>query len=340
MIQTENFFTEEIEVSKSLLKEAKKLVITCHERPDGDALGSSLALNNYFSKLGIKTTVVVPSVYPNFLKWMPGEQDVIAYDKHKDEADKLISEADLIFCLDFNDLARLGDMRDSAVKSKSKFINIDHHLNPQEFASAAFINTSASSTAELVYEFILAMDGEHLIDYDIAVNLYAGILTDTGSFQFSNTSSKVHEIVAKLVGHGIDPSFVHNEIYNSFSLNRLRFFGYCLTKKMVVIRNKRTAYIAVSADEMKRFAIGVGDTEGLVNYPLKMKNIDVVALFKEQNEKIKISFRSKGENNVNLLARTYFDGGGHKNASGGHSDESLENTTVKFENIINNFSFK
>ncbi len=313
-----------------LLKKTDKIVIVTHWNPDGDAIGSSLALYHYLKKTGKDVQFVVPNSFPEFLHWMPGTNKIVNFELLETKALKLLSKADLIFTLDFNSFKRLEKLGDVLSKTKAKKVLIDHHRQPENYADYSFHDIHASSTCELVYEFIAGLKGKSLIDKKIAACLYTGLMTDTGSFKFSSVNSKTHHILAELLKTGIQPQAIHSAVYDNYSAHRLRLFGYALSEKLRLIKDCPVAYFCLKAEELKRFEFQKGDTEGLVNYPFMIKGIEVCALFSESEGMIKISFRSKGKVDVNTYARTFFDGGGHLNAAGGKSNESLEATEQKF----------
>jgi phosphoesterase RecJ-like protein len=320
---------------KELLSSPKKVVITTHHKPDADALGSSLGLAAYLKKLNHQVQVVSPSDYPQFLAWMPGNDDVIVYDEKKHTlAAQLFNEAELIFCLDFSCLSRINEVGELVRKAPAIKIVIDHHLEPNPFADFEFWDITAAATAEMVYELIEKMGNRDLIDADIANCLYAGIMTDTGSFRHPNTTKKIHLIVAELIDLGANVSLVSKLIYDTNSVNRLKFIGFALSEKLVVLKEYNTAYFAISEEELNRYSSRTGDTEGLVNYALSIENIVMAAVIIDRAEAIKISFRSIGSFPVNEFAKNHFEGGGHKNAAGGKSNLSLTETVKKFEALL------
>jgi phosphoesterase RecJ-like protein len=319
---------------QELLSKPKKIVVTSHKNPDGDALGSSLAWTKFLTKLGHSVDYISPNDMPDYYHWLPLSKQTIIYEKAKDYAKNLVYGADIVFSLDYNALGRMDEFGDVVKASKANKVMIDHHLYPEEYPILTYSDTSKSSTGEMIYEMIYAMGEEDKIDSDIATLLYTAILTDTGSFAFSCTTQRVHEIVGVLVSKGADPDAVQNYVYNCFTENRLRFFGYCLVNKMKLIPNTKIAYIGVSEKELEEFGIKDGETEGLANYPLKIADIHACAFFREKDKQIRISFRSKADFDVNVIAREHFNGGGHKNASGGMSRDTLENTILKFENLF------
>ncbi|CAN5916853.1 bifunctional oligoribonuclease/PAP phosphatase NrnA [soil metagenome] len=324
-----------INALKELLQDPKKVMITTHHKPDADALGSSLGLAGYLKKKGHVVTVVTPSDYPSFLNWMPGNEEVVVYSEQTDSLVRtIISEAQVIFCLDFSCLSRINEMGPYVREAKATKVLIDHHLELERFADIEFSDTKAAAASELVYKVIRDLGDEALIDVPIGECLYAGIMTDTGSFRHSTTSRNVHLIIAELVHLGVDISKVHRLIYDSYSENRLRFLGYALKDKLVVLPEYNTAYIAISADELKQYDSQTGDTEGLVNFALSISGVLFAAVLIDRSGVVKISFRSVGDFSVNDFARSHFDGGGHRNASGGVSYLTLDETVAKFVSLL------
>ena len=323
---------------RQLLSSPKRIVITTHYKPDADALGSSLALYNYFVKKGHQVMVVTPSDYPSFLSWMEGNEKVLVFDSTKERskknAIKVFEEAEIVFCLDFSVMDRVQDLKPILELNKGVRVLIDHHLEPQHFADYELWDNSAAATAELVYDFILSMGDTALIDVAIAECIYAGIMTDTGSFRYQSTSAKVHLIIADLIKKGVNNFKIHSLIYDNNSEERLRFIGYALSDKLKILRRKKTAYFSINKDELERFHSKTGDTEGLVNYALSIEGINFAALIIERPDSVKLSFRSRGDFSVNEFARRYFEGGGHRNAAGGKSDLGLEETEKKFLDIM------
>lgn len=327
---------QELESFKEVISSPKKVVITTHHKPDADALGSSLGMANYLLKKGHEVTVITPSDYPSFLHWMKGNDDVINFeDKSKQElARKHIQEAEVIFCLDFSCLSRIQDMQASVEESKAYKVNIDHHQDPKDFADFRYWSTDAAATCELVFELIVALGDKGLVDKEIADCLYAGIMTDTGGFRHPNTTKNVHLITAELIDLGADNSKISRLIYDTNSINRLKFIGFAITRRLVIMEDLQTAYFAISKKDLRKYHSKTGDTEGLVNYALSLDGIKIAALFTEREDGVKISFRSIEEVAINKFASEYFDGGGHKNASGGKSPLSLKETTENFEKLI------
>ena len=321
---------------KNLLSAKQNVVITTHVNPDGDAIGSSVALLNFLIKMGHDVSVIVPNDYPDFLKWMKNDELIINYSNSKNESQEKIKNASLIFCLDFNNLNRINKLGDYISESKAKKVLIDHHLDPIDFYDFKIHDVKASATAELVYNFLIELDS-NAVDKDISEALYTGILTDTGSFKFS-MSPKVHKIVSDLMIRGVDIGFINNKIYDSNSLDKLKLIGYALSEKLEVISNGNAAYIVLSRKDLKDHNFKKGDTEGLVNYALSISNVNMAVLIIETKERIKFSFRSIGEFSVNEFAKKYFNGGGHKNAAGGSLEDKLSVALEKFLKDISKYS--
>lgn len=317
------------------LTDKKKVIITMHQKPDGDAMGSTLGLFHFLKKFGHDVTVISPTNWASFLNWMPGEKQVLDYERQTDQANELIASADWLFCLDFNILSRTKNMEAALIAATGKRILIDHHQQPQEEMFAYGISdTNKSSTAEMVYDFIIGSGHQDKIDKDIAECIYTGVMTDTGSFRFPSTSAAVHTLVADLKEHGLEHGIVHEAIYDNFSETRLRFIGNVLLNRMEIFYEYNTALIAIPAADLVKYDIKTGDTEGLVNYPLSIEGIKLAAIVIDRGEERKCSFRSKGNFDVNTFARTYFNGGGHFHAAGGQSKESLENVVIAFKKAM------
>lgn len=326
---------QNLEAFSKLLGSPKNIVITTHHKPDADALGSSLGLGGILKKKGHSVHVITPTDYPAFLNWMKGNDEVIIYEANNQAVSKeLVNKADVIFCLDFNTLSRINELGELVRASSAVKVLIDHHLEPEHFYDFHYWNTAAAATCELVYELLVKMGLEELIDKDLAECLYAGIMTDTGGFRHNNTTANVHNITAKLISHGADNALVAKLVYDTNSLDRLRFMGYALSEKLTVLPEYRTAFFAITSEELKRFNSKTGDTEGLVNYALSLEGIVLAAVIIDRTEAVKMSFRSIGHFSVNDFARAHFEGGGHRNAAGGKSDESLEKTVEKFLSLL------
>ncbi|MEO6348418.1 MAG: bifunctional oligoribonuclease/PAP phosphatase NrnA [Aquaticitalea sp.] len=320
---------------KQLLSTPKRIVIVPHKNPDGDAIGSSLGLYLYLVKQKHVVTVIAPNEYPDFLKWMPKENTILKYESQRESSNSHIINAEIIFTLDFNALHRTGEMETPLNDSKAIKIMIDHHQQPDDYAKFMYSNTSMSSTCEMVYNFIEMLGESDVVDSEIATCLYAGIMTDTGSFRFPCTTSKTLQVVAHLMEKGADNSAIYNAIYDTNTTERMQLLG-CALKNLKVLPDYRTAYITLTQDELNAFNFKKGDTEGFVNYGLSIENIVFAAIFIEHKQEgiTKISLRSKGNFSVNEFARAHFDGGGHTNAAGGKSDLNLKDTVEKFITIL------
>lgn len=324
---------ENINELKALLAIPKDIVITSHRNPDGDAIGSSLGLQRYLMQLGHTVKVLVPSGFPHFLAWMPGADDIIVYDISPDEARVALEKPDMVFCLDFNSLERIDKMGEIISRLKCTKVMIDHHLYPEPFSDFELHEVNASSTSELVYDFIVLLGERSKITVEIGECLFTGILTDTGSFKYS-TSPKLFRLVADLLELGVNDGKIQDFVYNSLEEKHLRLLGYVLDNRMEVLDEFRTAIITLTKQDYEKFQISRGDTEGLVNYLLQMKNVVMAAFIHEQPTITKISLRSKGNFSVQEIAKKHFRGGGHKNASGGYSYIGLRPTLRKFKEIL------
>ena len=324
---------EELNKLKELLAEPKKIVITTHRGPDGDAMGSSLGLYNYLIKKGHQVQVITPNDYPLFLHWMKGNNHVIQFSKEPEAAERITSDAEIIFCLDFNTLSRIDHFAPIVEQSNAFKVLIDHHQQPDKF-DFNFSDTTACSTAQLIFEFLEMFGDLDTIDKDIAECLYAGIMTDTGNFRFPSVTAKTHEIVALLISNGAKQDKVYDLVYDNNSVDKLNLLGYCLNEKLEVLPEYSTAIISLNSDELSRFQYQKGDTEGVVNYALSIKGISVAAFFVEREGIVKISFRSKGDFSVNQLAKNHFNGGGHINAAGGAFGTKVEEAIKKFKSIL------
>ena len=325
----------EIHRAKDLLSAKRRIVLVPHKNPDGDAIGSCLALYHFLKALSHEVWLISPNDYPEFLKWMPGTEQVLVYEKNTGKADPIISAADLIFTLDFNSLDRSGPMAPALEASGAAFVMIDHHQSPDTYAILTYSDPGMSSTSEMVYHFIQGLGQGNLINRDMATCLYAGILTDTGSFKYASTTPTTLRVVADLMEHGAPHTSIHREIYDNNRPERLQLLG-CALQNLEILRPYRTSYITLSQEELDRHHFQKGDTEGFVNYGLSLRDVVLAAIFIENRSEgiIKISLRSQGAFSVNDMARTHFEGGGHINAAGGRSSESLEATVRRFVSIL------
>lgn len=315
-----------------------KVVITTHQKPDGDAMGSSLGLYHTLVQLGHSVTVISPTNWAQFLNWMPGCDKVLDFEKQKDQALQCIKEAEVLYCLDFNVLHRTKSMEPYLKEASCTKVMVDHHQAPQEEAfDYGVSNTYKSSTCEMVYDFIVESGHTDKINLDVAACLYTGLMTDTGSFRFASTTASVHHIVAHFKELGLNHTTIHENIYDNFLEGRLRFIGNALLNRLEVFYEYNTAMMAIPKSDLLKFDIKTGDTEGLVNYLLSIEGIKFGALVIDRDEERKWSFRSKGCFDVNTFARKHFEGGGHKNAAGGRSSDTLDNTVKKFVNILEQY---
>lgn len=328
---------KELNAFKAFLASPKKIVITTHANPDADALGSSLGLWHFLKRSGHEAWILSPTDYPDFLKWMPGQEEVLVYDEQKEAHRNLIQSADLICCLDFSDLKRIKKLEEPVRQAPAAKLLIDHHLNPDQFAQYELWDHTAAATAELVYDLIVMLNGEALMTKDLAECLYAGIMTDTGSFRHNSTSAKVHRTVAHLMDHGADVNKISRLIYDTNSLDRLRFLGYALMEKLTVLEEWKVGYFVINEAEHKRFRLKSGDTEGLVNYALSINGMKMAAIIMQRDGEVKLSFRSVDTCPVNDFAAQHFNGGGHRNAAGGLSHLSIEDTLKKFLELVPGF---
>ncbi len=332
---------EEFSEIKQLLSNPKRIVIVAHKNPDGDAIGASLGLYHYLKQYQHEVTVILPNDYPDFLKWVPGENHILKYETNVSPSNTLIEQAELLFTLDFNTLHRAGNMEAVLAKTKAIKVLIDHHQKPDNYANYTYSDVTMSSTCEMVYHFIKQLDGIDTIDANMATALYLGIMTDTGSFRFQSTTSTTHRVIADLIDKGANNTNIHNSVYDNNSYSRLQLLGKALSN-LKLFTEYNTAYISLSQEELNTFNFKKGDTEGIVNYALSVKNIRFAAIFIEHKQEgiIKISFRSKGTFDVNQFARNNFNGGGHINAAGGKSDLDLNSTIEKFVNTLPHYEPK
>lgn len=320
---------------KELLNTPKSIVIVPHKNPDGDAMGSALGLFHYLKSYNHDVTVIAPNDYPDFLKWLPGDDLVLKFETQSEDSEKLIKEADLLFTLDFNAFHRAGDMATALEAFDATKIMIDHHQQPDDYAKYMYSDVSMSSTCEMVFNFIEMLNDTDKIDATIATCLYVGIMTDTGSFRFPSTTNRTHEVIGHLIAKGANNSEIHNNVFDTNSYSRLQLLGRAL-QNLKVIPEMRTAYITLSQAELDEFNFKKGDTEGFVNYGLSLKGIIFAAIFIENHQEdiIKISLRSKGSFSVNEFSRAHFNGGGHTNAAGGRSETDMKSTIDKFISIL------
>lgn len=328
---------KEINELKDLIVQTQRPLIITHYNPDGDAMGSSLAFYHFLVKKGKDPIIVTPNDYPEFLHWLPGNDKVIVYKRNSGTVLNAIKDADAIFALDFNSADRTEGLEKYLIEASGKKVMMDHHPEPGSFADILISDIQYSSTAELVFHVFESMNETELIDKDIAECLYTGIMTDTGSFNYNSSNPYTYFVVSKLIDLGINKDRIYWNIYDNYSVDRMRLLGYCLYKKLEVFPKYNTALISITKEELRDFSFAPGDSEGFVNYPLSIKGIRFTAIFMENEKQVKISFRSKGRFQVNKFAEDHFNGGGHRNASGGHSNESLEIALKKFRELLPNY---
>lgn len=319
---------------KLLNSKGKKILVVSHYNPDGDAIGSILAVSHYLRKKGHYPVSLSPDPFPDFLNWLPGSNEIAIYNKDEKRLTQIIQEVDIIIMVDFNDPDRLDHINNEIKNSGSIKILIDHHPNPEDFADIVFSDITVSSSAELIYKVLFELEGKRFLDESVAICLFTGIITDTGCFSFNSSNPETYEIVAELLRYNVDKDRIFSNLYENFSQNRMRLLGYCLYNNMIVIDKYNTAYISLSREELRKFDYIPGDTEGFVNLPFSIKDIKFIALLIEKDDHVKLSFRSKGCFSANSFAIKHFEGGGHKNASGGKSKLSLKETIDKFVNLL------
>ncbi|MBY0244419.1 MAG: bifunctional oligoribonuclease/PAP phosphatase NrnA [Sphingobacteriaceae bacterium] len=328
----------DIQQLKTLLNTPQNIVITTHHKPDGDAMGSSLGLYAYLIQKGHHVKVITPTDYPDFLHWMPYHNEVIIYTEAKEKADDLVQKADLIFCLDFNALSRINELGEVIKTTSAYKIMIDHHLEPEDFDDYRHWNIHACAAAQLVYDFIVnELEDPKGIDKDVATCLYTGIMTDSGSFRFPTATAEVYRIAANLIDSGAEHWRIHQLVYDNTTEDRLKFLGHCLTNNLEVLKDFNTAIISVTAEDLKKYNVMTGDTEGIVNYALSIGGVKLAAFVVERSDKVKLSLRSTGDFPANEICKLYFNGGGHKNAAGGFSDLNLQDTVTYLKTILDKY---
>jgi len=329
------FEEKDVQKLETYIKKGERFVIITHISPDGDAIGSSLGLYHYLSVIGKDSVnVVVPNDFPAFLKWMPGAGDIVVYEHHKEYAERLIREADVIFCLDFNELKRIGKLAPFLEAADGRKVLIDHHPDIADFCRLVISCAEMSSTSEMVFRLLCALKSFSDINKEAAECIYAGMMTDTGSFTFNSNNPNIYTIITELIKKGIDKDLIYRNVYQVYSFSRMRLTGYSLYRKLKTYPHQKTAIITLTLEELNRFHYVPGDTEGLSNMPLSIEGIQFAAFLREDTDFIKISFRSLGEFSCNLFSKTYFQGGGHKNAAGGEFYGTLADAVVAFEKAL------
>lgn len=333
-----NKFQHELKLFEERVQLSKKIVIVPHFNPDGDAIGSALGLYIVLKKLDKNVEIISPTIYPDFLKWLPYNNKIRVLGKKTESDPSIFKDVDLLIGVDFNALSRIENIKDRFAGSSAFKVLIDHHPNPENFTDILISDISYSSTAELVFEIIESTLLNKYSDSDSATALYTGLMTDTGSFSFNSSNPNTFRVVGEMMKAGVDKDKTYDKVYNSFSVDRMRFMGHVMLNRMVVIPELKTGYIYITAKDRKNFNEQFGDTENFVNIPLGIKGIIFSAIFIERDNFVKISFRSKGSFNVNKFSAAHFSGGGHINAAGGESHVSLQETTEKFVSILQTYS--
>ncbi|MGC9344729.1 MAG: DHH family phosphoesterase [Bacteroidales bacterium] len=328
---------KESELLKSKIEKSKNILITTHVNSDGDAIGSTLAMQGILRKLSKNVNIVTPNDFPGFLQWMDGAKEILIYYHSKKKVRELAKKADLILCIDYNDSRRLENAEKTILDSTAFKILIDHHPEPGKFTDLVISDTSLGSSAEVIYYLLKDMGYVDLIDKSDAESLYTGVMTDTGNFSFACSYPEVWTMVAELLKKGLDKDKIYSLVYDNYSEKRMRLMGYCLNKKMKVFPELNTAVIGLTKEEMDKFDHVPGDTEGFVNLPFSIKGIKLTALFLEKKDHVRISMRSRGDFSVNMLSRKHFNGGGHLNAAGGELKMSVEEAIKNFREVISRY---
>lgn len=331
---------EKIQQAQSYIEKGERFAILTHISPDGDALGASLSLFHFLLSRGKEcVSIIVPNDFPDFFSWMPGADKILIYAKETELSDRMIASADVIFCLDFNSLNRIEKIAPTLIEAKGTKIMIDHHLHPGDFCSLIMSHPERSSTCELMFRFFYRMGQLESMDKTIATCIYTGMMTDTGSFSYNSNQPEIYAIVGELLKKGVDKDWIYSQINQVYSESRLRMMGYVLYKKMKVYPEKQAALITLTQEELACFNYKQGDTEGFSNLPLDMKNISFSVFLREDKDYIKVSLRSIGDVPCNTFSAKYFNGGGHKNASGGEVFGTMEDAIALFEKGLAEFDF-
>lgn len=327
-----------IQKAKKYVEKGDSFVIVTHVSPDGDALGSSLGLYHFLSAYGKdNVSVVVPNDFPSFYRWMPGAKDIVVHEKYPDFAEQLIREADVIFCLDFNEPKRIEKLAGPVLAAEGRKVMIDHHLNPADFCKVTMSYPEMASTSEMIFRFICRMGYFSLMTKEAAACIYTGMMTDTGSFTYNSNKPEIYIIISELIKKGIDKDWIYRQVNQVHTESRVRMMGYVLYEKMKIYPEHRAALITLSAEELEKFHYKSGDTEGFVNLPLSIANVDFSVFIREDKDYVKISLRSVGDFPCNRFAGTYFNGGGHKNASGGEFYGTMADAVATFEQGLQDF---
>lgn len=324
----------DIKKIKGILKEPCKIVLTSHRSPDGDALGSTLGLSKVLKTLGHEVEIILPDGFPDFISWMSGAEDIVLFSDEPDKAIQLFQDADVLFALDYNAPSRIADMWPHFVASEAFKVMIDHHLNPSDFCDTGISRPEVSSTSQLVYDFLEQMGWEERLSVEAMECLYAGIVTDTGSFRFKSVDKDTHRVAAKFIERGLNNASVHEALFDNNDPKRLRLLGYCINEKLEIFQEHQTAFMSLTEEELNRFECGKGDTDGFVNYALSIKGINMAIFFIEKDNLIKLSTRSIGNLAVNRICSDLFNGGGHANAAGGVFEGTMEEAKDYFKRNV------
>jgi phosphoesterase RecJ-like protein len=323
--------------AKKAISSVDKIAIVAHVGPDGDAMGSTLALWHYLMTIGKEPVVIVPTAFAGFLSWLPGSESVLIYEDNKEKCDEIFASTELIFTLDFNQASRMAKMADAVINSPAPKILVDHHLHPGDYAKITISYPEIASTSELIFRLICRLGDFSKINLACAECIYTGMMTDTGGFTYNSNGQEIYIIIAELIKLGIDKDAIYRKVFNTYSADRLRLMGFCLFNKMKVYPEYRAALITLTSKELYQFNYQNGDAEGFVNIPLSIEGVDFSVFMREDTDKIKISLRSQGTFPANKVAAELFNGGGHLNASGGESYMSLAETVKKFEEALPNY---
>lgn len=329
---------ENVDAVKQIVGDGNRFVVLAHKNPDGDAVGSTLALCHYLRSVGKEAVVVLPNAFPVFLSWMPDADEVLFYENDKERCDAAIEAADALFCLDFNVLSRTGDVCRPLESSSVKKVLIDHHPQPSEEFDVYISHPEACSTCELVFRVITALGGVEALTFEMAQCIYTGMMTDTGAFAYASTRKDVYLIIAELLGKGVDKDWIYRKVFYNFSVTRMRLWGYAMYDKLKVYNKYNAALITLSHSELMRFYASKGDTEGLVNQPLQIKGLRFSCFLREEQPgKINVSLRSVDDFPCNSVAAEFFNGGGHKNASGGEVYGTMEMAVERFRQALQKY---
>ncbi len=331
------FKNQDIEKLKSLINNSDNVVIIPHLNPDGDAMGSSLGLFHVLSEMNKHVSVILPSAFPYFLNWMPDINHTIDFEKEPSVALNTLKQAGLLIFVDFNSLKRLGKLSEEVANSSAKKIMIDHHPYPENIADITLSVPESSSTCELAYNLIVTLEWEKFVTKNAAECFYTGIMTDTGSLSYNSSNPQTYRIVAGLLEKNVDKDKIHELVFHSNSFYRMKLLGHVLGKKMILMPEQKAAYLWLTKEELEEHHFEPGDTEGFVNYPLGIEGINISAFFMEKDDKVKCSFRSRGDFPVNHFSEMHFNGGGHRNAAGGESYLSMEETIEKLKKELPEF---